>query len=94
MKAWYDSDPVRFFFFREKLKFDESENPILPYHGTAIELLTPAFLAAFTMAGITLTMIMALIYGYFGFWPAVCYFGVIPTTLIEALHYRYDRCPY
>lgn len=46
------------------------------------------------MAGLSLTMILAIIYALYGFIPALIFLGCIPVTVIQACRYLYDRRPY
>jgi fatty acid desaturase len=80
-RAWYDSEAVRFFFFREK-------NPV---HRVA-EGLSIAFLMALTMAGSLLGTFEFTLLGYnYGIFAALGFFALVAFGLSEVLHYLYDR---
>ncbi|HYB67933.1 MAG TPA: hypothetical protein VEC97_00120 [Candidatus Acidoferrales bacterium] len=79
---WYDSEPVRFFFFREK-------NPIHSVPETIpIGLLMLLTLVAPFLATIEFWLIG---FGFYGVIAAMLFFVAIAWGILEVMHYRFDR---
>ena len=79
---WYDSEAVRFFFFREK-------NPI---HGVA-ETIPVGFLVLLTLVAPFLATVefWLIEFGLYGVVAAMLLFVAIAWGTLEVMHYRYDR---
>ncbi|MGB8780232.1 MAG: hypothetical protein WCD81_06240 [Candidatus Bathyarchaeia archaeon] len=79
---WYDSEAVRFFFFREKN----------PSH-TVPETIPIGFLMLLTLVAPFLATIefWLIEFGLFGVIAAMLFFVAIAWGTLEVMHYRYDR---
>jgi len=84
LKAWYDSDAVRFLFFREK-------NPVHRVIETLGVVESVALISTVGIGSMILARIDLQIVGQYTFGGGVAFLAGLLCTTVELAHYLFDR---
>ncbi|MGB8780340.1 MAG: hypothetical protein WCD81_06795 [Candidatus Bathyarchaeia archaeon] len=84
LKAWYDSEAVRFFFFRE-------ENPVHRVAGAIGLGEAVALISAVGIGSMVLARFGLEIVGYYSFAGGILFLTALAFGTLELAHYVFDR---